>query len=127
MQKCLQVKKPVSCVEFLAEEGERTFQEPRTNAEMFLFIEVFVVGFHDVGRVHLFSSVTFSRLQQLAEHLNGIRTVALSSRNLVSAGTDKALICWDWRAGTKNSNRRSTLVYRSSLGEVERVKRARGL
>jgi hypothetical protein len=48
-----------------------------------------VVGFHDVGyvattvsyeqilifhsRVHLFSSVTFHPLQQLAGHLNGIR------------------------------------------------------
>jgi WD40 repeat protein len=31
MKKCLQVKKPVSCVDFLADE------------------EVFVVGFHDVG------------------------------------------------------------------------------
>ncbi|KAF9223100.1 hypothetical protein BS17DRAFT_782382 [Gyrodon lividus] len=83
LKKCLQVKKPVSCVDFLAEE------------------EVFVVGFHDVGRVHLFSSVTFTPLQQLAGHLNGIRAVALSSRNLVSAGADKALVCWDWRAGTK--------------------------
>ncbi|KAH7922531.1 hypothetical protein BV22DRAFT_1037365 [Leucogyrophana mollusca] len=83
MKKCLQVKKPVSCVDFLAEE------------------EVFVVGFHDVGRVHLFSSLTFTPLQQLAGHLNGIRAVALSSRNLVSAGADKALVCWDWRAGTK--------------------------
>ena len=25
----------------------------------------------------------------------------LSSRNLVSAGADKALVCWDWRAGNK--------------------------
>ncbi|KII85487.1 hypothetical protein PLICRDRAFT_116210 [Plicaturopsis crispa FD-325 SS-3] len=83
MKKCLQVKKPVSCVDFLAEE------------------EVFVVGFHDVGRVHLFSSVTFTPLQQLSGHLNGIRAVALSSKNLVSAGADKALVCWDWRAGTK--------------------------
>jgi len=100
MKKCLQVKKPVSCVDFLMEE------------------EVFVVGFHDVGfvhlllillygyshhlrRVHLFSSVTFAPLQQLAGHLNGIRAVALSSKNLVSAGADKALVCWDWRAGTK--------------------------
>ncbi|KAH9896800.1 hypothetical protein C8Q73DRAFT_757283 [Cubamyces lactineus] len=83
MKKCLQVKKPVSCVDFLADE------------------EVFVVGFHDVGRVHLFSSLTFTPLQQLAGHLNGIRAVALSSRNLVSAGADKALVCWDWRAGTK--------------------------
>ncbi|KNZ76284.1 F-box/WD repeat-containing protein 7 [Termitomyces sp. J132] len=83
MKKCLQVKKPVSCVDFLAEE------------------EVFVVGFHDVGRVHLFSSLTFTPLQQLAGHLNGIRAVALSSKNLVSAGADKALVCWDWRLGTK--------------------------
>lgn len=83
MKKCLQVKKPVSCVDFLADE------------------EVFVVGFHDVGRVHLFSSLTFTPLQQLAGHLNGIRAVALSSKNLVSAGADKALVCWDWRAGSK--------------------------
>ena len=52
-------------------------------------------------RVHLYSSLTFTPLQQLAGHLNGIRAVALSSRNLVSAGADKALVCWDWRAGTK--------------------------
>ncbi|KAJ3717350.1 WD40-repeat-containing domain protein [Lentinula raphanica] len=63
--------------------------------------EVFVVGFHDVGRVHLFSSLTYTPLQQLAGHLNGIRAVVLTLKNLVSAGTDKALICWDWRAGTK--------------------------
>lgn len=49
----------------------------------------------------MFSSLTFSPLQQLAGHLNGIRAVALSSKNLVSAGADKALVCWDWRAGTK--------------------------
>lgn len=52
-------------------------------------------------RVHLYSSLTFTPLQQLAGHLNGIRAVALSSKNLVSAGADKALVCWDWRAGTK--------------------------
>ncbi|KXN92108.1 hypothetical protein AN958_09162 [Leucoagaricus sp. SymC.cos] len=50
-------------------------------------------------RVHLFSSVTFTPLQQLAGHLNGIRAVALSSKNLVSAGADKALVCWDIIAG----------------------------
>lgn len=27
--------------------------------------------------------------------------MALSSKNLVSAGADKALVCWDWRSGTK--------------------------
>ena len=51
--------------------------------------------------MHLFSSVTFTPLQQLAGHLNGIRAVALSSKTLVSAGADKALVCWDWRTGTK--------------------------
>jgi len=45
--------------------------------------------------------VTFTPLQQLAGHLNGIRAVALSSKNLVTAGADKALVCWDWRSGTK--------------------------
>ncbi|KAF8584645.1 hypothetical protein K439DRAFT_1410889 [Ramaria rubella] len=83
MKKCLQVKKPVSCIDFLSDE------------------EVFVVGFHDVGRVHLFSSVTFNPLQQLQGHLYGIRAVALSSKYLVSAGADKALVCWAWRTGTK--------------------------
>lgn len=82
-KKCLQVKKPVSCIDFLAEE------------------EVFVVGFHDVGRVHLFSSITFTPLQQLQGHLYGIRAVALSSKYLISAGADKALVCWAWRTGTK--------------------------
>lgn len=67
----------------------------------YLLVEVFVAGFHDVGRVHLYSSVTFNPLQQLAGHLNGIRAVALSSRSLVSAGADKALVCWDWRTGMK--------------------------
>ncbi|KAG6836951.1 hypothetical protein H0H93_000591 [Arthromyces matolae] len=81
--KVLSVKKPVSCVDFLVEE------------------EIFVVGFHDVGRIHLYSSLTYTPLQQLAGHLNGIRAVALSSSNLVSAGADKALVCWDWRRGTK--------------------------
>ena len=52
-------------------------------------------------RVHLFSSLTYTLLQQLSGHLNGIRAVALSSKNLVSAGADKALVCWDWRAGQK--------------------------
>ncbi|KAJ8454761.1 hypothetical protein ONZ45_g19177 [Pleurotus djamor] len=73
MKKCIQVKKPVSCVDWLLEE------------------EVFVVGFHDVGRVHLYSSLTYTPLQQLSGHLNGIRAVALSSKTLVSAGADKAL------------------------------------
>lgn len=82
-KKVLRVGKVVSCIDWLIEE------------------EVFVVGFHAVGRVHLFSSLTYTSLQQLAGHLNGIRAVALSSKNLVSAGADKALVCWDWRAGTK--------------------------
>ncbi|KAE9394213.1 hypothetical protein BT96DRAFT_1048532 [Gymnopus androsaceus JB14] len=82
-KKVLRVGRVVSCVDWLIEE------------------EVFVVGFHDVGRVHLFLSLTYTPLQQLAGHLNGIRAVALTSKNLVSAGADKALVCWDWRAGTK--------------------------
>ena len=48
-----------------------------------------------------FFFATCTPLQPLAGHLNGIRAVALSSKNLVSAGADKALVCWDWRAGTK--------------------------
>ena len=121
MKKCLQVKKPVSCVDFLAEEGVSFFDTVHYACLRVWSLcaeEVFVVGFHDVGcvhlcishtrnkiihhsRVHLFASVTFTPLQQLAGHLNGIRAVALSSKNLVSAGADKALVCWDWHAGTK--------------------------
>ncbi|KDQ23405.1 hypothetical protein PLEOSDRAFT_1049697 [Pleurotus ostreatus PC15] len=111
MKKCLQVKKPVSCIDWLLEE------------------EVFVVGFHDVGRVHLYSSLTYTPLQQLSGHLNGIRAVALSSRTLVSAGADKALVCWDWRAGTKivrfgqqtTVNVGVQLVGGSGKGDGERV------
>jgi pyrimidine and pyridine-specific 5'-nucleotidase len=51
--------------------------------------------------VHVFSALTFAPLQQLSGHLNGIRAVALSARHLVSAGADKALVVWEWRAGRK--------------------------
>jgi pyrimidine and pyridine-specific 5'-nucleotidase len=122
---------------------------------MMCFIEVFVVGFHDVGYalplprnlIHvltypyqscaLFSAITYTPLQQL----NGIRAVALSSKNLVSAGakvggslpslksfsclfvvydgltTVQALVCWDWRTGVRScilgNRRRSTSECRS--------------
>lgn len=98
---------------------------------------MFVVGFHDVGcayspsstciprrliflcrRVHLFSSLTFAPLQQLAGHLNGIRAVALSSTNLVSAGADKALVCWDWRAGSKIVRYVSSAVWIGRAGKL---------
>ena len=65
------------------------FKAATQKASITICLEVFVVGFHDVGydatmisyyqilicrsRVHLFSSVTFCPLQQLAGHLNGIR------------------------------------------------------
>jgi pyrimidine and pyridine-specific 5'-nucleotidase len=122
MKKCLQVKKPVSCVDFLAEEGQYICHEfsvpsliimsvirgvcrwlPRRRVSCLIVLFLISILAHTlcVSRVHLFSSVTFTPLQQLAGHLNGIRAVALSSKNLVSAGADKALVCWDWRAGTK--------------------------
>ncbi|PVF92570.1 hypothetical protein CPB86DRAFT_717233 [Serendipita vermifera] len=82
-KKCLSVNKAVSCLDFLAEE------------------EVFAVGYHDIGRVHLFSSVTYNPLQQVSGHLYGIRAVALSPKHLISAGADKALVCWNWRSGEK--------------------------
>jgi len=55
--------------------------------------------------------------------------VALSSKNLVSAGADKALVCWDWRAGTKivrfgqqtTVNIGVQLISGGSSEEVERV------
>jgi pyrimidine and pyridine-specific 5'-nucleotidase len=80
------------------------------------------------SRVHLFSSLTFNPLQQLAGHLNGIRAVALSSKNLVSAGADKALVCWDWRAGSKivRFGQQTTInigvqIISGGAGEGERV------
>ena len=49
MTKCLQVKKPVSCIDFLHEEG---MVPPEWHGSRFsLITEVFVVGFHDVGWV----------------------------------------------------------------------------
>lgn len=49
MTKCLQVKKPVSCIDFLHEEG-MYLSEKRTSSSSST-TEVFVVGFHDVGWV----------------------------------------------------------------------------
>ncbi|KAG8989343.1 hypothetical protein FRB90_002294, partial [Tulasnella sp. 427] len=34
-------------------------------------------------------------------HLYGIRSVAISKKYVISAGADKAIVCWDWRAGQK--------------------------
>jgi WD40 repeat protein len=62
---------------------------------------VFVAGFHNIGRVHVYSVLTLAPLPQLSGYLNGIRAVALSSRTLVSAGADKALVVWDWCADRK--------------------------
>ncbi|KAG9077422.1 hypothetical protein FRC06_008918, partial [Ceratobasidium sp. 370] len=76
-KKCLKVK-AISCLDFLPDE------------------EVLVAG-----RVQVFSTVTWAPIQTLQGHLYGIRAVALSPRYLVSAGADKALVCWDWRAGQK--------------------------
>lgn len=123
MKKCIQVKKPVSCIDFLLEEGPcitfdwccvyltciivyrgfcRRIPRRRVNDVLTHIIRRERLTTCTLfRRVHLYSSVTFNPLQQLAGHLNGIRAVALSSRNLVSAGADKALVCWDWRSGTK--------------------------
>ncbi|KAG8924803.1 hypothetical protein FRC02_010191, partial [Tulasnella sp. 418] len=79
---CLKAK-AISCLDFLPEE------------------EVLVAGYHDVGRVQVYSTVTWALLQTLQGHLYGIRSVAMSSKYVVSAGADKALVCWDWRAGQK--------------------------
>jgi len=49
MTKCLQVKKPVSCIDFLHEEG--THLSERHRSRFSSITEVFVVGFHDVGWV----------------------------------------------------------------------------
>ena len=54
LKKCLQVKKPVSCVDFLADEGECSTQSP-LGFGITLAVEVFVVGFHDVGCVKAIS------------------------------------------------------------------------
>ncbi|KAF8333434.1 WD40-repeat-containing domain protein [Cantharellus anzutake] len=80
--KCLQVK-AVSCVDYLEDH------------------EVFAVGFHDVGRVQIFSSLTWSPLQTLQGHLYGIRAVTISPTYMVSAGADKAIVAWEWRTGKK--------------------------
>lgn len=118
MKKCLQVKKPVSCVDFLAEEGRCRIPQSCGSKLTFIYqrcsssasttlgefpaeLSILYKADSAARRVHLYSSLTFTPLQQLAGHLNGIRAVALSSKNLVSAGADKALVCWDWRTGSK--------------------------
>jgi pyrimidine and pyridine-specific 5'-nucleotidase len=50
MKKCLPVKKPVSCVDFLLEEGQSSLKLELSVLITFC-LEVFVVGFHDVGYV----------------------------------------------------------------------------
>jgi pyrimidine and pyridine-specific 5'-nucleotidase len=50
MKKCLHVKKPVSCVDFLVEEGAQgLYKINEFSFSTFTLPEVFVVGFHDVG------------------------------------------------------------------------------
>jgi len=94
MTKCLQVKKPVSCVDFLVEEGYLIpFIVSTDMLKLYLCVEVSVVGFHDVVSVQFaIPSLFLTPLQQLAGHLNGIRAVALSSKLLPQLG---ALVCWD--------------------------------
>ncbi|KAG8854290.1 hypothetical protein FRB96_007695 [Tulasnella sp. 330] len=75
--------KAISCLDYVPEES------------------ALVAGFHDVGRVQVWSTVTWQVVQTLQGHLYGIRSVAMSSKYVVSAGADKALVCWDWRAGQK--------------------------
>jgi hypothetical protein len=60
MKKCLQVKKPVSCVDFLAEEGLLDCVVPFSLDPSDFLVEVFVVGFHDVGYV-TWSPLTLDR------------------------------------------------------------------
>ncbi|KAH9048407.1 hypothetical protein EDB84DRAFT_1556865 [Lactarius hengduanensis] len=110
--------KRASCVDFLLEEEE------------------FVVGFHDVGSsTCVLACVRIPIDPKLSQprHLNGIRAVALSTKNLVldlvSTGADKALVCWDLRAGTEivrfgqqtTVNIGVRLISGGSLEEGERV------
>ena len=60
-----------------------------------------MAGYHDVGRVQVYSTVTWALLQTLQGHLYGIRSVAITPNYVVSAGADKAIVCWDWRSGQK--------------------------
>lgn len=62
---------------------------------------ILLLAYLDFRRVQVFSTVTWAPIQTLQGHLYGIRAVALSPKYLVSAGADKALVCWDWRAGQK--------------------------
>jgi len=78
--------------------------------------------------VLIFAGGSYFITEQLAGHLHGIRAVALSSKNLVSAGANKALVCWDWRAGTKivRFGQQTTInigvqIISGDAGEGERV------
>ena len=90
--------KAVSCLDFYAEG------------------RVFAVGFHDIGRVQIWSSETWQastlsvgtcmEYEQSRMSLTGkdVLTWSLNDRYLVSAGADKALVCWDWRFVTSQGH-----------------------
>lgn len=84
-RKCTKVlnAKAISCLDFLPDEN------------------ILCAGLYDTGRVMVWNMRSWELLQTLSGHNKGIRNVALSRDYLISCGQDKAIVVWDWRAGTK--------------------------
>lgn len=97
--------KAISCVDFLPDEG------------------VIAGGFHDLGRVLVWSTATGEILETMQGHNRGIRALCMNSDYLVSAGQDKTIVVWEWRTGTKRVvfGQQTNLCLGVQLVDVDKV------
>ncbi|GMK58359.1 hypothetical protein CspeluHIS016_0503910 [Cutaneotrichosporon spelunceum] len=65
--------------------------------------QVLVTGSHDVGRATLWRQIDgeWKADRILSGHLHGTRAVAINAQWMISVGSDKAIVVWDWRSGSK--------------------------
>ncbi|KAL1410394.1 E1 ubiquitin-activating protein [Vanrija albida] len=65
--------------------------------------QVLVTGSHEVGRASVWRNIDgdWKVEKILSGHLHGTRFVAINAEWLISVGSDKAIVVWDWRTGNK--------------------------
>ncbi|WOO85227.1 putative E3 ubiquitin ligase complex SCF subunit scon-2 [Vanrija pseudolonga] len=65
--------------------------------------QVLVTGSHEVGRASVWRNIEgeWKVEKILSGHLHGTRFVAINAEWLISVGSDKAIVVWDWRSGNK--------------------------
>ncbi|TXT10908.1 hypothetical protein VHUM_01659 [Vanrija humicola] len=65
--------------------------------------QVLVTGSHEVGRASVWRNIDgdWKVEKILSGHLHGTRFVAINAEWLISVGSDKAIVVWDWRSGNK--------------------------